>query len=199
MAPQLDLSEPLQRRDVVELFNAHGYDGRYASTEAGLSGYLKAYLEDHNMFVSTAGSNKEKWERVVRDAVSAERHLARPQHYKKMPKHQRLNPDFLMYFGAGEQLYHNPRFQWFVAFIVCSLAHYGASQMYATPLPSFYLPISCSALPVQGHCSWLKTIMDVTYGELTTDIAKFVTVSFVQKFIDEWIVASVAPIKKKNL
>ena len=34
---------------------------------------------------------------------------------------------------------------------------------------------------------------------INKDIAKFVTVSFVQKFIDEWIVASVAPIKKKNL
>ena len=65
-----------------------------ASTEAGLSGFLKAYLEDHNMFVSTAGSNKEKWARIVRDAVSSEYHRgwrSRVFHGKLCPRHLFFN------------------------------------------------------------------------------------------------------------
>ena len=187
---------PLTKQAVCEYFEKDGYGGQFASPSPGNVGYLKSYFEENDMKTSTATTNKERWERIVRDAVPSQTHLARPQHYKSLPKHQRLNPDFQMYFTLGERFYHNQYFQWSLAFIVCSVIHYVSTQLYATPIP-IISRWSCSAFPSQAHCNFLWLPMKTTFNALTDDLAKFFTTSIVRKGIQN-LTEYLAPFKPKR-
>ncbi len=187
---------PLTKQDVCDTFAVDGYDGTNASTSPGVAGVLKAYLQEHNMKTSTATTNKERWERIVRDAVPSQYFLAKPQHYKSLPSHQRLNADFQMYFTLGERFYHNQYFQWSLAFVVCSIIHYVSTQLYATPIP-IISRWSCSAFPSQAHCNFLWLPMKTTFNALTDDLAKFFTTSMVRKGIQN-LTEYLAPFKPRR-
>jgi len=193
---------PLTRQEVCSYFNfersslRNGYGGRYASSEKGIAGKLKGYMEAYDMKTSTATTNKERWERIVRDAVPSQYHLANPHHYKSMPEHQRANKVFQTYFLFKERFYHNEHFQWFLAILVCSFIHYVATQLYATPL-TFISRWSCSAVPSQAHCGMFWLPMNATFDLLTTDLAKFFTTAIVQRGIKN-LTTSIFPFKPKS-
>ena len=192
----------LTRQEVCSAFgnfafgSGSGYGGHYASTKPGVAGMLKKYLEDNGMKTSTASTNKERWERIVRDAVPSQYHLANPHHYKSMPEHQRDNGVFKAYFLFKERFYHNEHFQWFLAILVCSFIHYVATQLYATPL-TFISRWSCSAVPSQAHCGMFWLPMNATFDLLTTDLAKFFTTAIVQRGIKS-LTANIFPFKLKS-
>ena len=187
---------PLSKQAVCEYFEKDGYGGAMASPSPGVQGYLKTYLIENNMKTSTATTNKERWERIVRDAVPSQTHLAIPEHYKSLPKHHRYNPRFQAYFTLGDRLYHNEYMQWSFAFIVCSVIHYVSTQLYATPIP-IISKWSCSAFPSQAHCNFLWVPMKTTFNALTDDLAKFFTTSLVRKGIKN-IIEYISPSKPKR-
>ena len=187
---------PLTKKDVCETYAQDGYSGSYASASPGMMGILKAYLQENDMYTSTATTNQERWERIVRDAVPSQQSLAKPEHYKSLPKHQRFRSDFQLYFTVGERFYHNQYFQWSLAFIVCSIIHYVSTQLYATPLP-IISRWSCSAFPSQAHCSFLWLPMKSTFNLLTDDLAKFFTTAVVHRGIQQ-LTEKISPFKPKR-
>ena len=166
-------------------FEENGYAGRLASTESGVADLHRGYFERNKMKLTTAGTNKERWARVVRDAIPEERKHANPSHYRYCPNWAKLawRTDFISHFYLTFWgIIHNFQVQFILSVVVMSMAHYWSYRLYTIPLPALGSTLSCSAMPKLWYCGMLKQIQQHTYDGYD-ELFKFLTTIGLQQVI----------------
>jgi hypothetical protein len=192
---ELTTNDVLTADWIVEEFSREGYSGRMAEpTTPNALALMDTFLRKHGMKVSNL-NNKSRWERIVRHTVPTEQHLADPAHYHRLPARFVTRMDFLKHhFATLFAFFHNPRMQFILAAASMTVAHDMSYQMYAKPLPWLGSTISCSKVPVQFHCGFLKQVQDYTYSGYQ-DLAKFAA-TFVTQSIIAYLASALVPLKK---
>ena len=181
--------ENLSTKDVLdtdwieEEFAREGYAGRMAdSSTPNALNLMDAFLRKNGMKITNL-NNKSRWERIVRHTVLKEQHRADPAHYHRVPTRFLTRIDFLKHhFATLFSIFHNARVQMLMAAFFMTVAHDASFQLYAKPLPWLGSTISCSKLPVQFHCGFLKQVQDYTFSGYQ-DLAKFAAVFITQSVI----------------
>jgi len=151
---------------VCDLWERWGDDCPLAfSTTKGARQVLDTFLRTSRMKVANL-DNTERWRRVVRNCVPAERHFADPQHYHHFPfKVFYKDLRFWKHFYATIfSVFHNDKVQFLISVGVLWFLHLWSFTLYTEPLPWLGAPISCAKLPVQFPCASLKFIQDNTFS-----------------------------------
>jgi len=159
---------------VVEEFEENGYESLMGDSKTvGAKQVLDNFLRANAMKVSGMDNN-ERWTRIVRFCVPAERKHADPAHYKRFPfRAFYADPRFwkhhyAMLFAFAHSMY----FQLFLAVIVLYNFHFYSYALYVKPLTYLGSTVPCSHNPLQFFCPPLKFLQDHTYGGFQ-DIMKF--------------------------
>lgn len=159
---------------VVEEFEEHGYESAMGSTKTvGAKQVLHNFLKANAMKVSEL-DNKERWTRIVRFCVPAERKHADPAHYKRFP-FRAFYADARFWRHHYAMLFafvHSTYFQLFLSVVMLFIFHKYSYDLYVKPLTYLGSTVSCSHNPLQFFCAPLKFLQDHSYSGWQ-DVYKF--------------------------
>lgn len=161
-------------------------------TTGGAKTILDQFLRTSRMKVSGL-DNAERWRRVVRHAVPAERHLADPQHYHRFPYgvFWRDLRFWRHFFATLFAFFHNDKVLFALSVVLLYHLHLWSFVLYTQPLPWLGAPISCARLPVQFPCATLKLVQDNTFSGFN-DILKL-GLGFLTQQVLAWVAWAVVP------
>jgi hypothetical protein len=180
---------------VVEEFEENGYESLMGSAKTvGAKQVLANFLRANAMKVSGM-DNKERWTRIVRFCVPAERKHADPAHYKRFPfRAFYADPRFWRHHYAMLFAFvHNTYFQQILMMVLFTQVHRLSHELYTKPMIYLGNNHSCSRIPGNIGCSQLRFLQEHSFNALD-DIYKFFSV-MISQFITGKVFRRVVPLQ----